>query len=391
MTEVLYWFNPENDMALAVNDAYYMSPASTRQMAADLSVLPMWYAEERADVLVDGRATDFLQQCAIKTKVRLVTEWSTIYNKVYPWGWNPALLRRLREAGLPDSAYPSQEIMKRIRELSSRQTAVELLAHITIPREPLLFCGESSLLYTLKEVEQYVLSHSKAVLKSPWSGSGRGIQHTSGEFPLPLKGWVEHVLHTQQAIVGEPFYNKVHDFAMEFYATSSGDVRFVGYSFFETDIRGIYKENLLASDIEIEKRLAFYVSQSSLHELRRQLSILLKEKLHGDYQGYLGVDMMICRVGDTHAIHPCVEVNLRMNMGVVSRLVYDRHICSGSQGRYVIEFYRNPGEAEQMHHALQQQNPLTLEDGRVKQGYLSLTPVNEKTAYQAYIIVRADR
>ena len=31
------------------------------------------------------------------------------------------------------------------------------------------------------------------------------------------------------------------------------------------------------------------------------------------------------------------EINLRMNMGVVARLIYDNYVCDGVQGRYVIE------------------------------------------------------
>ena len=113
------------------------------------------------------------------------------------------------------------------------------------------FVGESFLFHTENEVESFVRSHPSAVLKSPWSGSGRGIQYTSGEFTRPLKGWVQHVLHTQQAVVGEPFYDKVKDFAMEFFSNGKGKVRFIGYSLFETDKRGIYKENLLATDDDI--------------------------------------------------------------------------------------------------------------------------------------------
>ena len=40
--EALYLFNPENDMALACGDPYYMAPASARRMAAELSMLPAW-------------------------------------------------------------------------------------------------------------------------------------------------------------------------------------------------------------------------------------------------------------------------------------------------------------------------------------------------------------
>lgn len=74
-------------------------------------------------------------------------------------------------------------------------------------------------------------------------------------------------------------------------------------------------------------------------------------------------------------------------MGVVARLIYDRYVCQGTYGRYVIEYYRTPGEAEQTHRNLCRQYPLVIENGKVKSGYLSLTPVDESTAYQAYIIM----
>ena len=136
--------------------------------------------------------------------------------------------------------------------------------------------------------------------------------------------------------MGEPFYDKVKDFAMEFQVTDEG-VRFAGYSLFEADARGIYKENLLASDEAIGTMLAEYVSDELLHRLQQVLSVELEACLGDAYRGYLGVDMMVVRKAGSYAVHPCVEVNLRMNMGVVSRLFFDRYVCREAVGRYVIE------------------------------------------------------
>ena len=52
--------------------------------------------------------------------------------------------------------------------------------------------------------------------------------------------------------------------------------------------------------------------------------------------------MMVCRTQNSgYAIHPCVEINLRMNMGVVARLIYDNYVCDGVQGRYVIDIMQS--------------------------------------------------
>lgn len=76
-----------------------------------------------------------------------------------------------------------------------------------------------------------------------------------------------------------------------------------------------------------------------------------------------------------------------MNMGLVSRLFYDSYVIKGTIGRYVIEFYSKPGEALCAHYELQQRYPLVVEDNKIRQGYMSLTPVFEDTAYQAYVVI----
>ena len=40
----LHIFNPENDLALACPSPHFIPPASARQMADDLSALPVWWA-----------------------------------------------------------------------------------------------------------------------------------------------------------------------------------------------------------------------------------------------------------------------------------------------------------------------------------------------------------
>lgn len=49
--KALYIFNPEHDLALASGETNYMAPASARQMALELALLPMWYAGEEEMVL----------------------------------------------------------------------------------------------------------------------------------------------------------------------------------------------------------------------------------------------------------------------------------------------------------------------------------------------------
>ena len=93
--EALYLFNPENDMALACGDPYYMAPASARRMAAELSVLPAWYAEQGGTVWLDSalRMKTMERQSFLPLSVNWTSEFLPIYNKVIPWGWNPSLVQ----------------------------------------------------------------------------------------------------------------------------------------------------------------------------------------------------------------------------------------------------------------------------------------------------------
>lgn len=378
MKKKIYLFNPENDMALASGSPYYMAPSSAKKMAADLATLTAWYAGEGSEVLVaDVRQAEWLRKgCALPLPVEGRTEPPVAGMQVMPWGWSPALRHRLGEE------FADEVDVESVRRLSSRRTAVDLLPQLRMEGT----MGESRWLTSVEEVCAFASEQAKVLLKAPWSGSGKGIQLLSGHPDDNLKGWARRIIASQGGVVGEPYYNKVKDFAMEYMISEKG-AAFVGYSLFEADARGIYKENVLASDEAIEEVLSGYVPREWLHRLQEALKDGLHSCLGDGYRGYLGVDMMVLQTDKGYALHPCVEVNLRMNMGVVSRLFFDRWVCPEARGRYVIEYFPRPGEALRYHDEMEQRHPLVLHEGRVKEGYLSLTPVFEETNYQIFVVI----
>ena len=374
----LYLFNPENDMALASGSPYYMAPSSAKKMANDLAVLPAWYADAGSEILVtDSRQVEWLRNgCRMPLSVKGVLSVSDEHEEIVPWGWSPALKYRL-------GVGVKREIdVDTLRLLSSRMTAVNLLPKLRVEGT----VGESFWLSSLEDVSAFSIKHDRVLLKAPWSGSGKGIQPLCGLPDDNLKGWIRRIIATQGGVVAEPFYTKVKDFAMEF-KVEGKDVAFVGYSLFETDVRGIYKENFLASDVVIEDILSEYVSRNLLYAVRENFLRELTDILGGNYQGYLGVDMMIVRCGEELLIHPCIEVNLRMNMGVVSRLLFDRFMFPKAIGRYVIEFFPQEGEALKAHENLMAQYELVMEGGLLRSGYLPLVPVYADTNYLIYVVV----
>lgn len=389
----LYIFNPDNDLALANGVENYMAPASARQMAGELALLPAWYALPGSAILAPSAYNqDFLlrQQQIFPLPVTLMTEpeiqSASPGVTPIPWGWNLALRKRLLVSGVSESVLPTVGDIERLRNLSHRSQAVGLLPALQLND---FFCGESYYLTEENACRRFVESRETCLLKAPWSGSGKGLNWCKGVFTPHIFGWCARVSASQGGVVGEPLYNKVEDFAMEFRTDGRGGVYFVGYSLFHTGSNGAYEGNLLLADEEIESRLSRYVPIGELWRLKTTLAQELSARIGKEYNGYLGVDMMICRFASApvYRIHPCVEINLRMNMGLVTRLLYDRYVKPGASGIFRMSYLPEPGAALREQERLQTEYPLQIEDGRVVAGYLPLVPVTKRNNYWAWIQV----
>lgn len=391
MSASLYLFNPDNDLAMANNDENYQAPQSARRMADDLCTLPAWYASPGDSVVVTGigEAERWLREetGGLLSDIRWHSFRAAPFTgSLKPWGWNPSLIKRLRQWGVDETLLPDAVRMAAIRQLSSRQQAVRLLPRFVTSS---LFCGQSFYCTDLSQIEPLVCQWKEIVLKAPYSGSGKGLRLGRGVWNPTLANWCGKILRGQGGVVVEPLYDKVADFAMEF-LVNGDEVFFVGYSLFRTDGNGAYKGNLLAADAEIEGRLARYVAKETLRTLRDEWTVALREWLGGaGYRGYLGVDMMVCRFDDVpfFRVHPCVEINLRMNMGVVARLFHDRFVKAGRTGTFAVEYWQD-AEALRTDHAQQKNDsPLVVSEGRIVSGYLSLNPIGKGCHYRAWVRV----
>lgn len=388
MRNEIYLFNPENDMALANFTPYYKAPSEIIRMANDLSMLPTWYAPEGSAIKVDSlsRVSLWREQCPASDFLPDViwsAEWENMPYK--PWGWSPSLLYTLRKAGVNDSFLLSDMQMGQIRVLSGRQCCVKILESFSRMDG---LCGKAMTCNSMTQVKKYITSLERCVLKAPWSGSGRGIMYVSSkEWNDSAEGWVSRVLRVQGEIMVEPLYNKVCDFAMEFYADGNGSVSFVGYSLFDTDAHGNYKGNFLLSDGQIKKILSQYIPDEVFDNVCRTMKGSLASLLNKDYCGFLGVDMMICLEDGRYLLHPCVEINLRMNMGVVSHTIFNRYVHCLSHGKYIVKYYSEDGEAWDAFCQMKATYKLHLCDGKLAEGYMPLTPVKQDTHYHAFLLL----
>ena len=312
----LYVFNPENDMALADGHPGYTPPVQIQQMRRELWWLPQWWADEE-DIVWNG-----------EERLNLSDD-----PRILPWGWSPALCHQLKQAGVQESLLPSRKELEQIRQLSHRQTAVSLLQELRseLPLDG-HFAGNSVLCRSIEEAEETANEFGEALLKSPWSSSGRGLMKTDNP---QWKAWASRILKAQGSIVVEQFMHKVTDFALEFWLDGKGGVEYRGLSLFYTNERGAYLGNWVAPEEQKLAWLAQYIPLQYLQEIRAWWTARLSRF---DYAGPVGIDMMLAQEG----ICPCIEVNWRWTMGLVSCLVAEQ----GRYGRMVVEYIYGHYSAE---------------------------------------------
>lgn len=321
---ILHVFNPSHDEALAINrEQYCPSSAARRTGAMFWDVAKHWAAP--GDVILrlpdDGslRGAQFvsmpLAEAAAGTdhecshgKSHSVSDfdWAAVAN-IEPWGWDRHIVGVLRRLGAPERLLPTADRLDRLRELSSRHTAVKVLERLAMPPFTSRWCTDEAA--ALAAIEEF---GGRAVLKLPWSCSGRGVW--TSESPSSLQR-IRKSLREQGAVEVEPLYENIADFAMEFFIETGGAVRYEGLSFFATHDGGGYAGNVVAPQSELQTRLEAKVAYPlPLETLSHRLCTVLADLLAADYNGPLGVDMMLTPQG----IHPCIEVNLRNTMGRVA-------------------------------------------------------------------------
>ena len=391
----LYYFNPEHDLALANGSAHFQAPESAVDFADDLSLLPCWFAEEVAsEVLSDQKFDSELNVLGLDVgTISLFSKDNIEEFKVEPWGWDLAVRKFFLNNGVAEKLLPTTEKIEEYKRLSHRRLTIAVMDYLRSRSiYPDSLPQNAVELKTLADVSAFAEKYKEVVFKAPWSGSGKGIFWSSGALTPSLSGWCKRVIDKQGSVMGEVAYSRVQDFAMEF-KVGRGDVSFAGYSLFFTEGNGIYRGNYLLSNGDIESELMKYVSIEYLRWIREELIEFLRKEVASVYTGFVGVDMFVYSediIGSEdikYKINPAVELNLRMTMGMVARVIYDRCVIKGGKGLFSID-HLPPGQLLRDHNKQMLENPIIIEEGRFKKGYFSLCPITDNTVYRATIVLK---
>ena len=204
MSNQIYIFNPEHDLCIANGDENFVPPRSA-----------MGFAKENIDL------SEHLKR---PNKQR---------RQIVPWGWNHALKKRLFNEGVDPATLPSEEELQFIRTHSRREFALDVHSRLSSGKSQVIGPDYRIVATSTREIEAFISANGSAVLKSPLSGSGKGIRFVRERLSESDEGWCRRTLNKQGSVIVERRFEIIKECAMLFECHSEG-IDFIGYSLFES-------------------------------------------------------------------------------------------------------------------------------------------------------------
>ena len=242
---VLHIFNPSHDEALAAHTAHYCPSRPARRLAHALAELPRLWAAA-GDVclhLPESGGTEGVE----------IPDWAAV-ERIEPWGWDRHLVGLLRRLGAPERLLPDDERLCALRRMSSREMGVRWaeglptddLPGVVKPRA--VFCTSTTAVETAAAA-----MNGRAMIKQPWSCSGRGVWAFADDEPCRRR--IEKAIRQQGGVEVQARCEGLLDAALEFSIDAAGHVHFEGVSLFTTAAGGAYGGNLAAHPMQLRRTL----------------------------------------------------------------------------------------------------------------------------------------
>lgn len=320
----LWIFNPDTDIARGEGRHIYTPTAKVREVRRKMALCQASFASYGDLILLldhqDHTEIQSLENFDLVQKkgIHIIhpekltqLDWNIINPK--PWGWDHSIKEILLRHGATTEALPSEEYIDCLRELSHRRTTIyfhrlmakrDIYSGIPVPME----------FTNIKDAGQWIKANPDAIIKAPWSSSGRGIISTSEMTEDSIIKWISAILKKQGSVLAEVKMKKSIDFATEWDITRENGPCFLGLSLFRTDGRCKYCGNIRLSQKEI-RNIISTSTHLNIDEIISAQQFSLSELIVPHYTGPLGIDMLISKTGE---VNSCIEINLRYTMGHLS-------------------------------------------------------------------------
>lgn len=398
----IYYFNPTCELAVANGSFSYQPPLLLQEMEHDLSILPFVFCTENDFVLTEKPpSVIFLQKfeklgfdlprfCSLAELEALP---GNSFDTIYPWGWSPAVhfkLKNLKEkCSETFKLSPVFNWNSEHQLLFERSTSLDFLIGLLENNPPDWFIRKEMIgtkITNCEEIELILEKHSPLVLKAPLSSSGRGIQIIrNAKLNTSNKQWISGVLKQQSYLIAEPFLEKLIDLSFQFRVLSDSKIEYLGFSVFETNSNGQYRGTLIHPNF---KKI---VPNENVSEIMETIGItaeiisraLGKSNYATWHRGFLGVDAMIFKHQKSLMMQPCIEINSRINMGILTMFL-ERRIHAESTGKFEL-FYGSANGYCDFADKQSRLNPPKFKQGKIYSGFLPLVEPKAENKFGAYI------
>lgn len=312
---MIHLFNPENDLALANNLDRFTLPKGAAAIRLAGTFLPMFWADKDDFILtqtvVDSAMSHYQSRYNLYgTASHTVPSGHSLA----PWGWSRYTRSEFIRAGAEQSLLPDNATLESQRQLSHRRTAIAINRALGVDNSMMAVEATS-----IEQARDAVAQMGSAVIKLPWSSSGRGVIYSSQIAPENFNSYVGGMIAHQGSVTIEPRLNRLQDFAALFFSDGKR-VEFRGLSVFATNNAGFYEGNIVEPQDLLARRI-----DADITDITKALEPILTQLVAPLYNGWLGIDMMThSNKSGSMEIAPCVEMNLRMTMGVAAMLAAEK-------------------------------------------------------------------
>ena len=400
----VFIYNPTCEIAIANGTLSFMPNKTLTQFESDLDVLPLYFMDENDVLLVrqipDEKFLNTLLNAGISLpKFRLLKSALQDHNfinlpkkSLQAWGWSPRIHHLLKpfkqSCGEEFLNQPNAFWKDEHRELYGRETGLKVLKSFLEDSRSDKYISNNLIARVctcVEEIESLIEEWKQIVIKAPLSSSGRGLQVLRKSYLNDsIIQWINGTLEAQGYVTVEALLDKKHDFSLQYFCDGKGNLDSIGTGFFETNTNGQYQGNILGG---MPKCMRDDLPESEIKYLSEKISRAIKTSdIAMNYTGYLGVDCMLFDdINGDRKIQPCVEINLRYNMGILA-LILDKYLAAETSGAFKMIF-KPKSTFDVFHEEMQKKHPFEMKDGKWFKGYLPLVSPYQNKNFGAYILL----
>lgn len=362
----IFYFNPDCEMAVANQSYSYTPPKYIVKLQNDMQFIVAWFMGSDDFVLLQQQPSEeyvnYLSRY-IGFKPNVLFRFDSDRYRLEPWGYAP----NLKKIGGGVDLYGKLDNYSRVRALDILKMVVEIYPHLSLDIYP-------TQCYNLEEVIDVVSRVRLAVLKAPFSSSGRGVSILQrSDLDSSLVQRICSIIDSQGSIMVEERLDKVQDLSFHFVGVD-GKFSFDGLVYFKTDDKGQYLGSYLSSSPSgVDSDCLCYMDY--LVESLSKTIVEILNRVYPSYSGVLGIDMILYRSNGELKLHPSLEVNCRYSMGRVTLKLRD--IFENRDGFWEIKQMR--GESALDFHNL-------MLDNIGADNYVALTEPKDDLSFFAFLL-----